>query len=94
MSLNKINRRKRLLKLDLLRQSNLHFLEIKTLSNDIKSYYRSYKINKVKNTALSNGNVNNLWKAIKIAKNLSCDTIPSNLTHDGVPVDNVANAFA
>ena len=28
----------------------------------------------------------NLWKAVKIAKNLNCDRIPSNLASGGVPV--------
>ena len=38
----------------------------------------------------------NLWRAIKVAKNLNQDTIPLNLTHGGLPIEvnNRANAFA
>ena len=34
---------------------------------------------------MSGSNVN-LWKAVKIAKNLNCERIPSNLTLGGIPV--------
>ena len=38
----------------------------------------------------------NLWKAVKVAKNLNSDDLPSNLTLNGIPVaeGDVADAFA
>ena len=93
---NKINRRKCLLKLDRLRNSNCNFLEIRMLSKDIRNFHYTFKKNKITNLALSKGKANNLWRAIKVAKNVNQDTIPSNMTLGGQSIEdnNRANAFA
>ena len=86
----------RLLKLDRLRNSNVNFLEIRKLNKEIMLFHFTSKKNKIMNLVLCNGNANNLWRAIKVAKNLNQDTIPLNLTHGGLPIEvnNRANAFA
>ena len=62
----------------------------------LEAFIAPQKINNVKKVLLSDGNVNKIWKAIKMAKNLNCDTIPTNLTHGGVSIrpNNIANEFA
>ena len=92
----KINKRKRLLKLDRLRQSSANAPEIKTLTNGIKSYFFKSKINKVRNATMGNHHVSNLWRSVKIAKNLNYNSIPSNMTLNGLPlnINERADAFA
>ena len=53
-------------------------------------------MNKVRCAAMGGGKINSLWRSVKIAKNLNCDSIPSNLTCGGVPVPahQIADAFA
>ena len=69
-------------------------LLIKSLNKEIKSYFVENKTGKVKR-AIS-GNKNNIWKAVKMAKNLSQTSIPSYLTFGGlqVPVNQLADSFA
>ena len=46
--------------------------------------------------AMGNGNAGNLWKAVKLAKNVNLGDIPANLTLGGKPIatHDVPNAFA
>ena len=52
------------------------------------------KIGRVKRAA-KGGNIN-IWKAVKKAKNVNVDTIPTNLTLGGIPIaaGQAANSFA
>ena len=92
----KINKRKRLIRLDNLRKNNAHYLELKQLSLEIKNHFRSIKRDSIDRVALGNGNTGNLWKAVKLAKNVNCENIPTNLTLGGLPIatHDIPNAFA
>ena len=78
---NKINKNNRLLK-----SSNTATTAplIKNLNKEIKDYFVSRKVNKVKQAA--RGHKTNVWKAVKVAKNLCPVDIPSNLTVGGIPI--------
>ena len=73
-----------------------HFSEIKNLSKEIRSHFFNSKLTRVRGVALGTAVQGNLWKAVKVAKNLNIDSIPSNLTLDGIPIatHETANAFA
>ena len=75
-----------------------HHSEIKKLSLEIKNHFHSIKKARVACVAMGkcNGNGGNLWKAVKIARNVVCDSIPTNLTLGGLPIatHDVPNAFA
>ena len=90
----KINKRKRLLKLDIKNNCTLHYPEIKILNKEINIYFLSRKLNNVKRAAL--GPRVNIWKAVKIAKNLCPTDIPQNMLLGGVPVrpGGIADSFA
>ena len=59
-----------------------------------KSHFKTLMVDRVKTAAM--GIKGNVWKAVKIAKNLNADSIPANLTLAGIPVaaGDVANSFA
>ena len=88
---NKINKRNRLLKK---RDDTSHLPQLKSLSKEIKEFFRSKKISKVKKASL--GPKTNIWRAVKAAKDLSSVGLPTNLTLGGVPVlrGTFANTFA
>ena len=89
---HKINRRKRLLRTDRKNNSKSNHVEIRNLNQAIKKHYASLKIGDVRKACLGvNGN---LWKAVKIAKNLVPVDLPDDLNLGGVPVSDVANSFA
>ena len=46
-----------------------HLPQIKSLSNEIKEYFHSKKVSKVKNA--TRGPKTNIWKAVKVTKDLS-----------------------
>ena len=76
---NTINRRNCLLKRDQINKTTLNFPSIKLLSREISNYFsRQRRIGNVKRAAT--GPNGNLWRAVKRAKNLVQDEIPSNLT--------------
>ena len=87
----KMNKRKRLLKSTNYTQNTSL---IRTLNNEIKRYFYGRKVNNVKKAAA--GNKTNLWKAVKVAKNLSVQEIPPNLTLGGktIAAGSFANSFA
>ena len=91
---NKINKRKRLLRLDKLNKNLLHMPTIKSLTKEIKLYFSNKLLANVKRAAT--GPKGNLWRAVKKAKNLVHDEIPSELTLVGLAVapNDVANSFA
>ena len=64
-------------------------------NKDIKTYFLESKASRISSVVTGNGGGGNLLKAVKIAKNLTTETIPSNLTLGGVPVapHEAANAF-
>ena len=73
-----LNLRKRLLKNNRQRNNSFNAPRIKLLSKEIPTHYLKKKISRVRQAA-TGGNIN-LWKAVKIAKDLTADTIPNNLT--------------
>ena len=91
---NLINVRKRLLHNDRQRNSSFNAPRIKLLSKEIRFYFTNKKKNRVRRAAVG-GNIN-LWKAVKIAKNLTAGDIPSNLTLGGIPIADgrAADSFA
>ena len=74
----KMNKRKRLLKYNKEHNSTEKSPEIKILNKEICSHFRGIKISNVKKAAM--GIKGNIWKAIKIAKNLNEDSVPKNLS--------------
>ena len=58
------------------------------------THFRGLKSSNVKRAAM--GNKGNIWKAVKIAKNLNVDSLPKNLSLGGIPVaeNDIANSFA
>ena len=89
-----LNLRKRLLKNDRQRNNSLNTPRIKLLSKEIRTHYLNKKISMVRQAAT--GSNINLWKAVKIAKDLTAETIPINLTLGGANVvaGEAANSFA
>ena len=69
-----------ILNLDRLRANSAHYQEIKKLSLEIKGYFNLSKREHVKRVAMGNGGVGDLWRAVKIAKNINLDVIPPGLT--------------
>ena len=84
------------MKNDRLRHSTINADEIKSLSIKIKSYFQKSKVNKVRNVALGNPGSGSLWRSVKIAKNLNCESLTARLTLSGVPIATAdrAEAFA
>ena len=64
-----MNKRKRLLRLDKLRNNNAHCAEIKQLSLEIREHLNSKKRAAVNRAAIGPG-IGNIWRAVKIAKNI------------------------
>ena len=64
------------------------------MNKDIKDYFVSRKASKVKQAA--SGHKINIWKAVKVAKNICPADIPSNFTLGGISVaaGSFANSFA
>ena len=86
----KINKRNRLLKLN----NNHNLPLIKSLNKEVKDYFVSRKVGKVK--AASIGPKANIWKGVRIAKDLNGSTIPNHLTVGVTRVmpGDFANSFA
>ena len=78
---NEINKRKRLLRLDKINKSTSHLLVIKSLTEEIKRYFSCKLLSNVKRAAA--GPKDNLWRAVKKAKNVVHAEIPSDLTGGG-----------
>ena len=91
---NKLNKRKRLLRQSKQNNDNVNFTEIRTLNKEIKDYFEGVKVSSIRRVGLGTGA--DLWKAVRIAKNIVTSDLPSNLTVGGVPVPSgdVANSFA
>ena len=91
---HKMNRRKRLIRTDSRNNNSCNINEIWLLNSEIKSYFASIKIGNIRRAAC--GSSANLWKAVKLAKNLVTNELPTDLTLGGVPVagGDVANSFA
>ena len=80
-----MNIRKRLIRIDVTNGNSCNIKEIRLLNPEIKNYFSSIKIGNVRRAALGGGA--NLWKAVKLAKNLVTNELPTDLTLGGVPVD-------
>ena len=91
---NKINLRKRLLRDDRLHGSNTNRPRIKEISNEVAAYFKGIRVSSVKRAAAGGGA--NLWKAVKLAKNLNTETIPEKMTLNNIPIapGNTAESFA
>ena len=89
-----LNKRKRLLRSNRNKNSVNNLPEILTLNRDIKSFFAGEKVSNVRRAGL--GVKGNLWKAVRVAKNLNPNDLPSNLTLGGGPVapGDIANSFA
>ena len=90
----KITKRKRLLHYNRINNCSLRISEIKVLNKEINNYFQSKRAANVRKAAL--GPNTNIWKAVKLAKNICLHDIPLNMTLGGVnvPPTNIANAFA
>ena len=91
---SKLNTRKRLLKYNKDHNTCINSPAIKILNKDIRIYFRDLKISNVKRAAM--GTKGNVWKAVKVAKNLNIDSLPKNLTLGGRPIaeGDIASSFA
>ena len=81
---NKLNKRKRLIHLDRMRSSSTNEPHIKILNKEISRYFHAAKANRVRGSAM--GSKTNLWKVVKVARDLNLDSIPANLTLGGIQV--------
>ena len=90
----KITKRKRLLHYNRINNCSLRISEIKVLNKEINNYFESKRAGNVRKAAL--GPNTNIWKAVKLAKNICLHDIPLNMTLGGVnvPPADIANAFA
>ena len=90
----KVSKRKRLLKLNKINNCSLRLAEIKSLNVEINKFFQTKRALKVKQAAL--GPKINIWKAVKIAKNVCHVDMPQIITVGGRPVhpDRIADAFA
>ena len=68
-----------------MRNINTHYEKIRDLSKEIRLYFQTLKVNRVRRVA-AGGQGADLWKAVKIAKNLNHETIPEKLTLNDIPV--------
>ena len=68
--------------------------KIKDLTKEIKVYFHKLRVGNVKRAA--SGPNGNLWRAVKVAKNLVQEEVPCNLTLGGLAVapNDIANSFA
>ena len=73
---NKLNVRKRLLRIDPIRSTNVNAPCIRALNDEIKSFFSIARATSVRRAAM--GSNVNLWKAVKVAKNLNSGSIPTN----------------
>ena len=91
----KLNKRKKLLKINKTRKSPVLSIEIKELNREIKEHFDQKRSSMIKNK-IANGSTEGLWKAVKIAKNVPTNSLPNNLTLNNTPVptNNLSNAFA
>ena len=78
---NKINKRKRLLRLNKMNNLMSHMSIIKSLTIEIKTHFKDKLISNVKRAAT--GTNGNIWRALKRAKNLVHEVIPNNLHMGG-----------
>ena len=94
---NKLNKRSRFIKLDRQRQNNDHLESIKLLTKEIKLHFETAKRKLVEGVAMggSAGGKGNIWKAVKIAKNLNTNSLPKNMTLGDTPIAtcDTANVF-
>ena len=70
--------------MDRVRSTNVNATRIRTLNVEIKSFFVSAKTISVRRAAM--GSKVNLWKAVKVAKNLNSESVPMNLSLGGVQV--------
>ena len=77
---HKMNRRKRLIRTDSRNNNSCNINEIWLLNSEIKSYFASIKIGNIRRAAC--GSSGNLWKAVKLAKNLVTNELPTDLSGD------------
>ena len=93
---NKMNKRKRLLRLNGVTFDAHRSAEIKVLNKEINAFFVDKKKKKVKGCV--RGPKPDIWKAVRAAKdiNINQEGIPMNLTLAGVriPVSEIANSFA
>ena len=93
---NKINKRRRLIAIDRRNKNSAHFDTIKILTSEIRLHLTTSKREAIQRVAMgTTGGGGDIWKAVKMAKNVNQNSLPPNLTLGGVPVATreIANAF-
>ena len=68
---NLMNKRKRLLKNDRRLGSSSNSVQIKNIGRQVAAYFNESRVSKVRQAAVGGGA--NLWRAVKLAKNLNSD---------------------
>ena len=73
-----LNKRKSLLRMEKRNNDGHHLAEIKVLNKNIRAFHTEKRKNKVRCSA--SGTNGNIWRAVRVAKDLNPDTIPTSLT--------------
>ena len=81
-------------KLEKLGHNRHRLAEIKVLNKEISKNFNEMRAKRVK--SFVTGTKQNLWKAVRVARDLNPDEIPTNLNLGGVPdvSSEIANTFA
>ncbi len=92
---NKLNVRKRLLKLYKTNKSNTIKEKIKVLDKVIKTHFHSERVKDVRRSIVP-GSSQSLWRAVKIAKDVNTTALPSQLYWNNAEINsvNLPDAFA
>ena len=92
---NWLNTRQRLLKIQNNRPDPIIKSKIKSLDLQIRAHFRKQKTNDIRRS-IKPGNSKSLWQAVKTAKNINPETIPTNLTYNAitVPPNSIPDSFA
>ena len=71
---NKINKRRRLIAIDRKNKSSVHLDTIRLLSCEIRLHFKNSKREGIQRVAMGTGNGGDIWKAVKLARNINPGT--------------------
>ena len=71
---NKINKRKRLIAIDRKNKNSSHLDTIRLLSCEIRVHFKTSKREGIQRVAMGTGNGGDIWKAVKLARNINPGT--------------------